>query len=104
MQTETNQVKHFGMELQRSQPMEWNEFMTACIVDEWALSMCICECKWKRRKYRKSHASKREETKTTTLSLYYIYKYYYPVKKVGASIANRSMDPLWVNVDLIRKI
>ena len=29
---ETNSVKNLGMELQRSQPMEWNEFMTACIV------------------------------------------------------------------------
>jgi hypothetical protein len=34
MQAETNQVKHLGMELQRSQPMEWNEFMTVCLVDE----------------------------------------------------------------------
>ena len=33
MQCETNSVKHLGMELQRSQPMEWNEFMTACLVE-----------------------------------------------------------------------
>ena len=32
--SETNLVKHLGMELQRSQPMEWNEFMTACLVEE----------------------------------------------------------------------
>lgn len=34
MQLETNSVKHLGMELQRETPMEWNEFMTACIVDQ----------------------------------------------------------------------
>ena len=34
MQCETNSVKHLGMELQRSQPMEWNEFMTACLVED----------------------------------------------------------------------
>jgi len=34
IQCETNQVKHLGVELQRSEPMAWNEFMTACIVDE----------------------------------------------------------------------
>ena len=34
LQSETNSVKHLGMELQRSEPMAWNEFMTACIVDE----------------------------------------------------------------------
>lgn len=29
--SETNQVKNLGMDLSRSQPMEWNEFMTACL-------------------------------------------------------------------------